>query len=186
MNDFLFKNFTISKFFKRRKLFSGGVSGILETMHHLEIERKFLVHESSLPPLGSGMKILQSYLFWDAGKEVRIRILKDRAHLDIKIVLSPQTREEYAYDIPIDEALKLMETGSPFQPLRKTRYLIPAGALTWEIDVFHQQNEGLVVAEVELPREDFTLERPVWLGEEVTHLSCYYNVHLFQKPYSTW
>ena len=149
-----------------------------------EIERKFFVMES-WQPQGAGMKIAQGYLSTVPERTVRVRIKDDKAFLTIKGKNEGISRVEFEYEIPVQDAEELLQLAE--QPvLEKMRYLEKHGDFLWEIDVFGGDNEGLVVAEVELPTEEAVFSRPCWLGEEVSDDVRYYNANLIKMPYSLW
>lgn len=149
----------------------------------VEIERKFLVI-GGYPKTGP-METVQAYLCIDPERTVRIRIEPERAVLAIKGAAVGLARPEFEYVIPVEEARELMQlcVGSVVE---KTRYHHRTGPHVWEIDVFHGENEGLVVAEIELADEDEDFERPSWVGEEVSGDPRYYNAQLSRKPYTSW
>jgi CYTH domain-containing protein len=144
----------------------------------VEIERKFLVIGDY--PETDAMETVQAYLCAESKRTVRIRIEPERAVLAIKGELVGFTRPEFEYVIPVEEAREL---GSVVE---KTRYHHHAGPHVWEIDVFHGENEGLVVAEIELASEDEEFEKPSWLGAEVSGDSRYHNSALSKNPYTSW
>jgi adenylate cyclase len=152
-----------------------------------EIERKFLVRSDDWRQLTTGQSdIRQAYLDSNAKASVRIRIRDNSsATLTIKSRPADLRRLELEYPIPVLQAEALM-------PLRqgivveKVRYFVPSGELTWEIDVFSGENQGLVIAEIELPNEHHPVELPPWIGAEVTGQPQYYNSALVRRPFSTW
>ncbi|WP_041914206.1 CYTH domain-containing protein [Selenomonas ruminantium] len=149
-----------------------------------EIERKFLVKDN-WQPQGAGMKIAQGYLSTVPERTVRVRIKDDKGYLTIKGKNEGISRAEFEYEIPLQDAEALLRLAE--QPvLEKTRYLEKQGDFLWEIDVFAGDNEGLVVAEIELPTEETVFSRPSWLGEEVSGDVRYYNANLIKMPYSLW
>jgi adenylate cyclase len=116
---------------------------------------------------------------------VRVRIAGNHAWLNIKSGGLVASRHEFEYAVPVDDARELLAlTEGPL--VEKTRYLVEHGGMTWEIDEFSGDNSGLVVAELELDREDQSFARPAWLGREVTELRRYYNVCLVEHPYRAW
>jgi len=150
-----------------------------------EIERKFRMASDDWQSRGAGERFQQGYLSIDPERTVRIRLAGERAWLTIKGHNIGASRPEFEYDIPPPEARQLLALCIP--PLiDKTRYRIPYGSHTWEVDVFHGDNAGLVIAEVELSAEDEVVALPDWIGEEVTGDPAYYNSNLIRHPYRTW
>lgn len=149
-----------------------------------EIERKFLVKDS-WQPQSAGIKIAQGYLSTVPERTVRVRIKGDKGYLTIKGKNVGVSRAEYEYEIPRQDAEEMLQLAE--QPiLVKTRYLEQQGEFTWEVDVFAGENQGLVVAEIELPAEDAEFSRPAWLGQEVSGDVRYYNANLIKIPFSLW
>ena len=149
----------------------------------VEIERKFLV-VGEFPRL-EGVKMVQGYLCAEVGRNVRIRTEGERAVLTIKGGMVGITRQEFEYEIPIDDAKELLKMAAG-SLVEKTRYFHREGTHTWEIDVFGGENEGLVIAELELGSEDEAFVRPDWVGEEVSTDPRYSNSLLSIEPYSSW
>jgi adenylate cyclase len=152
-----------------------------------EIERKFLVRDNDWRQLATKYcDIRQAYLTIGGKASVRVRIRDDgTATLTMKSRPAELRRLELEYPIPILEAEALMplRQGSVVE---KVRYRIPWGDLAWEIDVFSGENEGLVIAEIELADEQQHVELPSWIGEEVTGNAQYYNSFLVQHPFCSW
>ena len=151
-----------------------------------EIERKFLVVGSEWRSLAAGVLYRQGYLSSAVERVVRVRTAGSAAFLTIKGVTTGVTRLEFEYPIPIEDANQLLDVVCERPLISKTRYRIPHGSVTWEVDEFHGENSGLVVAEVELPDEHARFERPPWIGREVSHDPRYFNTALAQRPFSTW
>ncbi len=153
-----------------------------------EIERKFLVKGDFNPMAIKETKITQGYLTSVPERTVRVRIKGEKGFLTIKGIGNETgtTRFEWETEIPVKDAnelLKLCEPGI----INKTRFIIPEkSGLKFEVDVFHGDNEGLIVAEIELPSEDFPFEKPQWLGDEVTGIEKYYNSVLVKKSFKDW
>ena len=146
-----------------------------------EIERKFLV-KRRIEELATGnIFIRQAYLSIDFMRIVRIRISGDKAYITLKSASPPGElyRNEWEYEIPVVDAQEMFDICLPGK-IEKTRYFIPAGKHSWEVDVFHDKNEGLVIAEIELSSDSEFFERPDWLGEEVTGNPDYYNSNLIK------
>ncbi len=150
-----------------------------------EIERKYLLEGNDWKTMAEGTLYRQGYLNSQKERVVRARTMGDKAALTIKGITVGATRLEFEYDIPFDDCEKLLDLCE--KPLiEKTRYKIDFGGLVWEVDEFHGVNDGLVVAECELESEDQKIDKPSWVGKEVTGESCYYNSNLIAKPYTTW
>ncbi|MDR1780876.1 MAG: CYTH domain-containing protein [Tannerella sp.] len=150
-----------------------------------EIERKFLVSGDFSPFVTRRERIVQGYLCADAERTVRVRICGDKAFLTVKSATVAGSWSRYEFETPIptadaEEMLKLCLPGV----IDKHRHWIEAGKHTWEVDVFHGDNEGLVVAEIELESEDEAFAKPDWVGDEVTHDPRYYNSALAQLPFT--
>lgn len=152
----------------------------------LEIERKFLlINEDWKHVVSKEYKIEQAYLSSSKESTVRIRISNEKAYLTIKGLNQGAIRQEFEYEVPFEEAkemIKLCEGRS----ISKTRYHVKVDKHLWEIDVFDNENEGLLVAEIELQHEDEEFSRPSWLGQEVTYDIRYYNLSLMKNPFKTW
>ena len=157
-------------------------------MEHLEIERKFLV-KSDAYKVGavSNIRIVQGFLNRDPERTVRVRIKGDKGYLTVKGKGndSGTTRFEWETEISLTEAMNLIDLCEPVI-LDKTRYGIPVENHLFEVDEFMGENRGLTIAEIELQHEDELFEKPVWLGEEVTGQTKYYNSQLSIKPYNQW
>jgi len=153
-----------------------------------EIERKFLVNLDQIPLPSNGIEIKQGYLPLSENVKtaVRVRIKGEEAFLTIKGENKGDTRQEFEYTIPVSEALELLEDLCHKPLIEKTRYEICVDKHIWEIDIFHGDNKGLVVAEIELADENDRFEHPNWLTEEVTDDPRYYNSNLLQEPYKNW
>lgn len=151
-----------------------------------EIERKFLVASDAWRQNANGTRVRQGFLCTEPARTVRVRVAGDRGTLTIKGKTVGATREEFEYDIPREEAEHLLDALCLRPLIEKVRYVLRQGAHTWEVDVFEGENAGLVVAEIELQREDEVFERPDWLGREVTDDPRYFNANLVENPYRTW
>lgn len=152
-----------------------------------EIERKFLVKEGYKKNAHTYTHVTQGYLSSVPERIVRVRINGEKGYLTIKGVsnLSGMSRYEWEKEIPVTEARELLSLCEP-GVIDKTRYLVQVGKFTFEVDEFHGENEGLVVAEVELNSEEELFEKPGWLGVEVTGDKRYYNSKLAKLPYKMW
>jgi len=152
-----------------------------------EIERKFLVTSDDWRDTAdSGTRFRQGYLIGAEKASVRIRIEGEKANINIKSATLGVRRQEYEYEIPLAEAEEMLDTLCEQPQIEKIRYHVPVGAHTWEVDVFAGDNEGLIVAEVELADEEESFEQPLWLGREVSDDTRYYNVCLTRYPYKDW
>lgn len=157
----------------------------------LEIERKFLVPADGLAEAvaaaESSERIVQGYLASSPAATVRIRIYGDKGFLTIKgkTGASGMSRLEWEKEISVDEARVLMTLCGP-KLIDKTRHRIRYGSHVYELDEFHGDNDGLLMAEIELGSEDEAFEKPLWLGQEVTGDVRYYNSSLLRNPYKSW
>ena len=151
----------------------------------LEIERKFLVISNTYRDNTKSSEIKQAYLSVTERMAIRIRIDGIRGSIAIKSKVSDRVNREYEYGIPIDEARSLMNLGD-LPIIIKTRYLVEYGGWTWEVDEFHDNNDGLIVAEIELEDENDIFKLPPWIGEEVTADYRYLNSNLAINPFSKW
>ena len=152
-----------------------------------EIERKFLVTGEYKSKACACSRIVQGYICSAQGRTVRIRIRNDKAYITIKGAsdASGISRYEWEKEIPLDEAQELMKLCQP-GIIDKTRYLVPSGRHVFEVDEFHDDNEGLTLAEVELASVDEPFEKPDFIGREVTGDQRYYNSQLTKHPYRSW
>ena len=151
-----------------------------------EIERKFLVKSEEWRALASRKYYKQGYLSRHKERTVRVRIAEENAFLTIKGKSVGATRAEFEYSIPVGEAQMLLDNLCEKPLIEKYRYTLAYEGFTWEIDEFLGDNEGLIVAEIELPAEDTPFALPTWTGEEVTHDARYYNSNLSEHPYKQW
>lgn len=151
----------------------------------MEIERKFLIHQP-LPEFKARQKIIQAYLFSNGEREMRVRICDQVATITIKIVLNNTSREEFEIPISLNDALKLIKLASPQPPIVKIRHITYHEGMKWEVDIFEERNQGLILAEIELNSPEQVFSKPAWIGDEVTYDKKYYNVNLYQNPYSEW
>ncbi len=152
-----------------------------------EIERKFLVKGEFKSEAFKSVHITQGYLNSLPERTVRVRIRDGQGFITIKgkADATGVSRFEWEKEIAVDEAGELLKMCEP-GVIDKTRYLIKVGERTFEVDEFHGDNDGLVMAEVELPCEDAPFDRPQWLGKEVTGDSRYYNAMLVKNPFKNW
>ena len=150
-----------------------------------EIERKFLVKEGAWRE-AKATRYRQGYLSTVKERTVRVRTINDKAYLTIKGLTVGASRLEFEYEIPVADAEEMLDSLCEKPLIEKNRYKVDDGTLTWEVDEFFGENEGLIVAEVELQSEDQQFTRPDWVTEEVTSDPRYYNANLIKKPYSRW
>ena len=152
-----------------------------------EIERKFLVTGKFKHLADSAERIIQGYLCSLPERTVRIRVMDKKGFITVKGPLNKTgvSRFEWEKEIPVSEALSLVKLCEP-GTIDKTRFLVKSGRHTFEVDEFYGENEGLVMAEIELSHENEEYERPSWLGEEVTGDPRYYNSNLRSNPFRKW
>jgi len=152
----------------------------------VEIERKFLIDPSRWSPQGEGTLFRQGYLSSAENCVVRVRLAGDEAFLTVKGATVGVRRLEFEYRIPRDDAVALLNELCGPKNIEKTRYRQRVGDKLWEIDVFHGENDGLIVAEVELRAEDEVFELPEWVLEEVSDDPRYFNSNLMRSPFNSW
>lgn len=152
-----------------------------------EIERKFLVKDDRWrDSADAGVSIRQAYLSRTRSISLRIRVVDEtRAMLTVKSAAAEIRRLEFEYPIPLADACALIELREG-AVVEKRRHRLPWCGLTFEIDVFQRENEGLIIAEIELPHENAFFEKPAWLGAEITADPRYSNANLAAKPFSDW
>lgn len=157
-------------------------------MANQEIERKFLVKGDFKPQAIKQIKIIQGFLSSVPERTVRVRIKDNHGFITIKGIgnQSGVSRFEFETAINLHDAQDLLQICEP-GVISKTRFIIPTHeGLVFEVDEFYAENEGLIVAEIELPSEDFEFSKPEWLGLEVTGDVKYFNAMLLQNPYKNW
>lgn len=157
-------------------------------MNNIEIERKFLVRDDSYRHLAyDSSRIKQGYICSGHGRTVRVRIRGDRGYLTIKGASDEKglSRYEFEKEITLDEAEQLFKLCEP-GVIDKTRFLVKSGCHVFEVDEFYGDNEGLVIAEVELQAEDEAFEKPSFIAKEVTGDRRFYNSHLRKFPFVIW
>jgi adenylate cyclase len=153
-----------------------------------EIERKFLVAGDFKKQAVKSHKIVQGFLSTVPERTVRVRIRDHQGFITIKGIgnASGTTRFEWEKEIPVNDAENLLLLCEP-TVIEKIRHIVPANdKLYFEVDEFFGENEGLIIAEIELPHENTEFKKPSWLGEEVTGQLQYYNASLAKKPFSNW
>jgi adenylate cyclase len=151
-----------------------------------EIEHKYLVRVDLWNPTEDGVLYRQGYLCNVEERSVRVRIAGQQAYLTIKGPTYGITRLEFEYAIPVGDAEIMLNLLCQHPLIEKTRYHQSFAGKTWEIDVFHGDNTGLVVAEIEVSSESEQFERPPWLGREVSTDLRYLNSSLVNNPYNNW
>jgi len=152
-----------------------------------EIERKFTVTNDSWRDNVRKTRHYRQGYFGGGGKaSFRIRVDGERASLNIKSATLGVQRSEYEYEVPLIEANELLDQLCERPIIEKTRHFVDFGGNTWEIDVFEGDNDGLIVAEIELNSTDQVFALPPWAGAEVSHDARYYNVNLVKHPYKLW
>ena len=153
-----------------------------------EIERKFLVKGNFKQHATNSFKIVQGFLSSVPERTVRVRIKENKGFLTIKGIGNKTgiSRYEFEKEISINDAKDLLEICEK-GVIDKTRYIVPTNNnLFFEIDEFHGDNKGLIIAEIELPTENTPFEKPKWLGKEVTGIVKYYNSAISKNPYKNW
>ncbi|MEM8638377.1 MAG: CYTH domain-containing protein [Cyanobacteria bacterium P01_G01_bin.54] len=151
----------------------------------VEIERKFLVVGTAWRSRASGIPYAQGYLCRDPQRTVRVRVAGAQGYLTIKGATQGISRAEFEYLIPLTEAQELLQLCD--RPLiEKIRYRIPQSELIWEVDEFLGENQGLILAEVELRSTEQAILKPDWIGPEVSGDPRYFNAALVAHPYRQW
>lgn len=152
-----------------------------------EIERKFLVKGDFKSEVFKSTRITQGYLSSVPERTVRVRVKGDKGFITIKGIGNETgaSRYEWEKEIPVEDVQELLKICEP-GVIDKTRYLVKNEEYTFEVDEFYGDNDGLTVAEIELPSEDAAFNKPAWLGEEVTGDVRYYNSMLMKNPYKNW
>ena len=151
-----------------------------------EIERKFLVVGDDWRLGATPVPIRQGYLSSTPERTVRVRLEGERGVLTVKGLTTGATRDEFEYEIPAADAREMLERLCERPLLEKTRWTRVHAGRTWQVDEFHGDNAGLIVAEVELERESDVVALPPWAGPEVTADARYYNANLARRPYRGW
>lgn len=151
-----------------------------------EIERKFLVKNNSYHKNAQRVHIHQGFLNNDKERVVRVRIEDLKATLTIKGISNGPERAEFEYVIPLSDAEQLLNEICLKPTIEKYRFRIDYKGYIWEVDEFLMENEGLVIAEIELPELNTKFEKPSWIGEEVTGDPKYFNANLITNPYQNW
>ncbi|HHB77052.1 MAG TPA: CYTH domain-containing protein [Desulfobulbus sp.] len=151
-----------------------------------EIERKFLVVGNRWKKDTDGILYRQGYLSTEKERTVRVRTIGDSAFLTVKGINTGIRRLEFEYEIPLPDAEIMLDDLCEQPIIEKYRYRIPYKGFFWEVDEFLGNNTGLVIAEIELDREEQSFERPPWIGREVSGDPRYFNSALSIHPYQSW
>lgn len=157
-----------------------------EDIMAIEIERKFLVKNHDYRPLSEQIYIHQGYICAEKERVVRVRIYGEKAFITIKNASIGFSRDEFEYEIPINDAKFLLQNICLHPTIEKIRYKFPYKGFVWEIDEFRDENEGLIIAEIELESEQTYFEKPDFIAEEVTNDTRYYNANLIKNPFKNW
>lgn len=152
----------------------------------LEIERKFLVKNNNYRSLALPLIYRQGYLAILPEREVRVRLAGRKSYLSVKARVDETTRHEFEYAIPPEDAIFMLDNLCTGYCVEKLRYRIPDHGLIWEVDEYSGDNQGLVVAEIELPDPAYPFSKPEWIGEEITGDDRYMNAALALNPYKNW
>jgi len=151
-----------------------------------EIERKFLVNGDAWRTLAQGVHYRQGYLSTVKERTVRVRTVDAKGFLTIKGITIGASRSEFEYEIPVEDANAMLDHLCEKPLIEKYRFKIPFAGHVWELDEFEGDNQGLIVAEIELQNEDETFQRPQWIDQEVTGDPRYFNSNLTKNPFTTW
>ena len=152
-----------------------------------EIERKFLLRDDSWRrEVSASLDIVQGYLANNERASIRVRVSGSEASLNIKSMTLGAVRSEFDFSIPLEDARVLLERLCVHPLIEKTRHHVSYGGSDFEIDEFRGENQGLVVAELELRRDTRDFPRPPWLGIDVTDDARYYNINLVSQPFRRW
>lgn len=151
----------------------------------MEIERKFLLINNDWRPLGIPIHYAQGYLVAEVERTVRVRVVGTKGFLTIKGRSKGFSRQEYEYEIPVNEALEMLKMCA-IPVIEKYRTKVLYEGKIWEVDEFEGQNKGLIMAEIELKSEDEAFAVPPWIGQEVTGDIRYFNSRLALVPFQNW
>jgi adenylate cyclase len=151
-----------------------------------EIEKKFLVKGDQWRDHAEGTIYRQGYLSTEKERVVRIRTIGDTGYLTIKGITVGATRLEYEYEISVSDSNEMLDLLCLKPLIEKKRYKIEFAGLIWEIDEYFGDNQGLIIAEVELEDENQAFELPDWIGKEVTSNPKYFNSNLTKHPFTRW
>lgn len=164
------------------------MSNIIQRVNAMgrEIERKFLVNGDGFRNGSNHSRIVQGYLSVDPERTVRVRTCDGKAYLTVKGKTRGIARMEYEYEIPANDAREMQEGMCVGSIIEKVRYNVEYQGFTWEVDVFGGDNQGLIVAEIELEEETSVFPAPPWLGVEVSADPRFFNAQLTRNPYKNW
>lgn len=151
----------------------------------IEIERKFLINFDAINHVEDEICIQQGYILNTPEKVVRVRMTDQKSFITIKGKNVGPSRPEFEYEIPEADAMDMLDNMCD-SVIVKTRFIFSIFGDVWEIDIFDGDNEGLIVAEVEIPSEDYDLRLPKWVLKDVTDDPKYYNNNLITNPYKNW
>ena len=144
-----------------------------------EIEHKFIVADDSFKAMATAAhSIKQGYISLEINGTVRVRIIDNEARLTVKGRTSGCTRSEFEYPIPIADAEEMLTSLCKLPAIDKTRYIVPFEGNIWEVDEFHGQLQGLILAEIEIPAPDYSYKIPQFIGQNVTYDARFYNSNL--------
>ena len=152
----------------------------------IEIERKYLVIGDAWRSLATPKLYKQGYIYTENSVTVRVRLIEDQGYLTLKGKRKGASRAEFEYSIPTEDARIMLDTLCDRPLIEKKRYRIELDDDVWEIDEFFGDNQGLILAEIELSSEEQTIHLPEWVGQEVTEEKKYYNSYLARHPYQDW
>ena len=151
-----------------------------------ETERKFLVRGDGWRGQTSGVAYRQGYLAASKYRTVRVRLVPGKGYITVKGPTMGATRAEFEYEIPLEDAVVMIDTLCERPLIEKKRYTFAHRGTVWEVDEFEGDNNGLILAEVELQSEDQHVEMPGWIGREVTGIKRYHNASLISHPFCEW
>ena len=152
----------------------------------VEIERKFLVKDSSYRQIAKGVYYKQGYLNSNSSNTIRVRIIEQKAYITIKSMTKGISRLEYEYEIPFADASEIIDKLCNKPIIEKYRFKIQYEGFTWEVDEFLGDNAGLIMAEIELPNEDTLFAKPAFVGDDVSADERFYNCNLVVNPFKNW
>ncbi|MBK6964833.1 MAG: CYTH domain-containing protein [Bacteroidales bacterium] len=152
----------------------------------LEIEHKFLVNSTIYRTMSEPVLYRQGYLAVLPDKIIRVRTAGNKGFITVKAKVTNLTRKEYEYEIPLPDAEKMLNEMCISPIIEKERFRVLHEGFTWEVDEFHGDNAGLIVAEIEVKSEDEVFVRPSWVSREVTGDPRYLNSNLSKQPFNTW